>query len=271
MTGFIPCWILALIGCARPVEVELQYDRPAEHDLPRTVRVLDIGRFTGATAEDDRWAEHAREALVGKLSAEDVDHRRFKLATPQRDADAVVDSRVRVVTRRQRGTRERPAPGEPASVEYVRWRHEASVGFTIADARTSGTLATVTITRQAHGVAEQPPPPEPAIGGLIDECVEAFVARISPRRVSATEYIPPGESEPARRADVLAAAGDHEAALQEYLRAVEIKPADHNSMFAAGVMCESLGRLDQARRYYQRAAEIAPRKQYTRALERVRP
>ena len=47
-------------------------------------------------------------------------------------------------------------------------------------------------------------------------------------------------------------------------------PDDHESMFGAGVCCEKLNKIEDARKYYRQAQSIKPKEEnYNQAVARV--
>lgn len=202
--------------------------------------------------------------------------------------DAMIYGSVRVNTEDQRGTRTAfdPLRQSTKTVYYTQRYCMASVNFTMDDVQTSRTLATVTVTREYDSEAEDggtealtkrlgfsgegPPPKDRIVHGLIEQCVEEFVNKISPHRVVVTETLEKGESEAAEQASEFAVSDEYAEALELYERAIELKPADHGSMFNAGLMCEALGRFEQAERYYDRAIDVEVDKKYILARKRVR-
>jgi tetratricopeptide (TPR) repeat protein len=202
--------------------------------------------------------------------------------------DAIIYGSVRVNTQDQHGTRRAfdPLRQSLKTVHYTQRYCMASVNFTMDDVRTSKTLATVTVTREydseadAEGAAalarhvgfsgDGPPPTDQIVSGLIDQCVEAFVNKISPHRVVVTEELAGGKSDAAEQASEFAVSGEYAEALELYERAVAMNPDDHGSLFNAGLMCEALGRFREAERYYDRAIDVKVDKKYILARKRVR-
>lgn len=203
------------------------------------------------------------------------------------DVDAIIYGSVRVNTRDERGTRTAfdPLRQSTKTVHYTRRYCMASVNFTMDDVRTSKTLATVTVTREFDSEDDEgsskmvkhlgfsgdgPPPTDQIVSGLISECVETFVAKISPHHVVVTEELAGGKCDAAKHGNEFAVSGEYAEALELYERAIETNPDDHGSMFNAGLMCEAMGRFDQAERYYDRALDLEVDKKYIQARKRVR-
>ncbi len=164
----------------------------------------------------------------------------------------------------------------------------AAVNFTIDDIETSKTLTTVSVVREydsekdtsgggGGGLAkrlgmgsDKLPASDQILSGLIDECVAAFVAKISPHQVVVTEKLGKGKSDSVKTGNKLAAAGDYAQALELYQLAVEANSEDHQALFNCGVMCEALGKLAEAQQYYDLAFRLKPEEQYVLARQRVR-
>ncbi|MFP3937931.1 MAG: tetratricopeptide repeat protein [Phycisphaerae bacterium] len=203
------------------------------------------------------------------------------------DVDAIIYGSVRVNTRDERGTRTAfdPLRQSTKTVHYTRRYCMASVNFTMDDIETSKTLATVTVTREFDSEDDEgsakmvkhlgfsgdgPPPTDQIVSGLISECVDTFVSKISPHKVVVTEELAGGESDAAKHGNEFATSGEYADALELYERAIETNPDDHGSMFNAGLMCEALGRFGEAERYYDRAIDLKVDKKYILARKRVR-
>ncbi|MGC9454610.1 MAG: tetratricopeptide repeat protein [Phycisphaerae bacterium] len=258
----------------------------------------DIASDELAAALDEYNREYKRYELVDrKRLGAIMDERDIQLAISDTssavemgqiaEVEAIIYGSVRVNTRDERGTRTAfdPLRQSTKTVHYTRRYCMASVNFTMDDVSTSKTLATVTVTREFdseddEGSAQMVkymgfsgddlPPTDQIVSQLISECVDTFVAKISPHRVTVTEKLSGGKSDVAKDATEFAVSGEYAEALELYERAIEINPDDHGSMFNAGLMCEALGRFDQAERYYDRALELEVDKKYIQARKRVR-
>lgn len=235
----------------------MEYEIPAECSLPGSVERLAVGAFSGQSPADARWGPVVSEKLSAALA---LSHRYEPAGAnaPTDDVHAVVSGSVRVAAYR-RHVSDVDAAGDVRTV---------TVAFTVADADNDATLAAVNVTRQGQAAADEATADD-LVDELIGRCVDAFVDSITPRRVSTAERLRRGKSGHARKAASLAAAGKYEAALDMYARAIERHPADHGSLFGAGVMCEAMGRIEQARVYYARATELADDEDYARSLDRV--
>jgi tetratricopeptide (TPR) repeat protein len=117
---------------------------------------------------------------------------------------------------------------------------------------------------------EDLPPNDQLISHLIDQCVREFIMKISPHEYTVREELCGGKSDFIKRGNMLAKACEYAEALEAYEQAIEAAPQDHGAMFNAGVVCEAMGKLDQADEYYTRAFNIKPEEDYVMARRRVR-
>ena len=157
-----------------------------------------------------------------------------------------------------------------------------SVNFTLDNINTGKTLASVSLTREYDsdknrkqtnvllgGVPDEPPPVDQIISDLIDQCVNEFIARISPHEVYFIEYLKKGKSDLSKTGNKLAKVGDYAEAMQYYMDGIKLVPDDHRTLFNIGLMYERSGDLESAENYYDQAFKLDDDDDYIRSRRRV--
>lgn len=176
----------------------------------------------------------------------------------------------------------------PTRVYYTRRYCMASINFTMDDVRTSKTLAALTLTSRydsqkdqgakksqivkAIGVSggDELVPADQILSQLISQCVQQFVAKISPHSMVVTEKMEKGKSKIVQTGNKLARTGDYTEALESYMRAIKNSPEDDGAMFNIGLVYEARGQFDKAQEYYSKAFAIKDKEKYILARKRVR-
>jgi len=173
----------------------------------------------------------------------------------------------------------------PKKVYYTKRYCMVSVNFTMDDIRTAETLASVTLTEEydsdkdkkskrigkALGFSgDELPPVDQVYTRLIQDCVDAFIVKISPHTVTHTVKMERGKTKIVGRGNKLARAGDYVEALECYMRGLEIDEGDDGAAFNAGLMHEAKGDLEKAREFYTKAFELKDKEKYLTARNRVR-
>ncbi len=168
--------LVALIGCEdKPLSI--QYDRPAEYEIPTGVRRIAVAEFGAKTSEDRKFGEIAADELTSALDVYNKRYERFELVDRKRlrailderdmqeaisetssavqagkiaDVQAIIYGSVSVSTRDERASRMSfdLAKQRPKTVHYTKRYCMASVNFTMDDIRTGKTLAALTLTRE---------------------------------------------------------------------------------------------------------------------------
>jgi tetratricopeptide (TPR) repeat protein len=206
------------------------------------------------------------------------------------NVDAMIYGTVNVIARDEPGTRTTfdPLSRSMKQVNYTKRYVMAAVNFTIDSVQTGRTLTTVATSREydsekagsGNGAAALTkmmgvgggslPPSDQLMSNLIDQCVDEFVAKMSPHQVVVTERLGNGKSKVVKTANKLAMAGDYAEALEIYQVAIQAHPDDHQAMFNAGVVCEATGQFAESEGYYDRAFKTDPKEHYVMARKRVR-
>ncbi len=202
--------------------------------------------------------------------------------------DAMIYGNVNVIAKDESATRSTfdPLRRRMKRVSYKKRYCLVAVNFTMADIHTSKTIATVTVTREYDSEKDKKaggsfasklgfggdrlPPTDHVINGLIQECIEEILRKISPHTRMISVKLQGGRSKYARTGNKLAASGEYADALELYERAIDKKGDDHGAIFNAGVMCEALRKYAKALEYYNRAYRLEPKEEYIRARKRVR-
>lgn len=118
------------------------------------------------------------------------------------------------------------------------------------------------------------PPRDQVIGAMIEKHVLDFLGKFLPVTTVAEVVVKAGDHEMSiAGVKIMVYAdspGEFERALGLLKQAIAEKDDDHRSQFAAGVCCEWLGRIPEARRYYKQAASSKPKEEaYSLAVGRV--
>jgi len=209
--------------------------------------------------------------------------------------DAMIYGSATVTTRDEQATRTsfNPLSKSPKEVKYTRRYVMTAINFTIDDVATGKTLASVATTREYDsdqqkdkdsgsgglsgitkmvgiGGSSSAEPADQVASRLIDECVQEFLAKVSPHEVVVTEPLGKGKTEAVKTGNKLAMAKDYAEALEAYNAAIGAKPDDYDAIFNSGVMYEALGKLGEAEKCYDAAFKLKPTTQYVKARQRVR-
>ncbi len=106
------------------------------------------------------------------------------------------------------------------------------------------------------------PPRDQVIAGMIEDQMFDFLQKFVPvsRKYVVEAMSSRHEMSVAgvRALNAAATDSDYQQALGMFKQALADDPDDHRSQFAAGVCCEKLGNMTQARRYYKTAESLKP-------------
>jgi len=205
------------------------------------------------------------------------------------DVHAMIWGTVHVIHKDERATRVVPdiMRRRTKTVRYTKRYCMAAVNFTMDDIATGKTLTSVTVTREYDSEKDKKsggakigktlgfsgdnlPPADKVIHELINQCVEQFLARISPHEITVSEKLEKGKSSTVKDGNKFAISKEYADALKLYKQAIKDRPDDDGAMFNAGLMCEALGELKKAEDYYQKAIGLKVKAKYIRARRRVR-
>jgi len=174
MTGL---FCLALLAGCEDKPIQITYDRPAEYQIPQTIRRLAVAEFGGQSAQDKKFGNIAADHLASDLDAynkqyhryELVDRKRLQAILEERDiqlavsdttsaaeagklanAEAIIYGSVTTSTRDEQASRMSIdfRSGNPKRVFYTKRYALASVNFTMDDLATGKTLTSVTLTEE---------------------------------------------------------------------------------------------------------------------------
>jgi len=104
---------------------------------------------------------------------------------------------------------------------------------------------------------------------ILVNAADIFLSEIFPSRPPITVRMANGRTKYDRQGRNLAVSGDLNGALKLFRQALDNRPNNHATLYNAGLICEALGRHDQARRYYLRAHGLADKPEYKRAFDRI--
>ncbi len=113
-------------------------------------------------------------------------------------------------------------------------------------------------------------PRDEIIAQIIEAELQNFMCKFVPVNVSDSTTVEPSGNESSKAGTRALVAEDWETALTNFKAAIAEKENDHESLFGAGVACEKLGRLEEARKYYKLAMSYEDEEEkYGAALNRV--
>jgi len=167
----------ALLGGCEDQPLSLTYDRPAEYQIPQSVKRIAIAEFGAASADDRKYGDIAADQLASQLDEfakqygrfELVDRKRLAAILEERDmqlaigdsgtaaqvgklanVEAMIYGTVTTSARDEQASKMSIdfASRSPKTVHYTKRYCMASVNFTMDDVRTGKTLASVTVTRE---------------------------------------------------------------------------------------------------------------------------
>lgn len=126
-------------------------------------------------------------------------------------------------------------------------------------------------TEGAHAEGREQISKLPADGHMMDILVGRAAGRLADSLVPhAVDYnIKLVKNKMCKKGMKLAMRGDWEDALSEWLSAVAQDPANHAAQYDVGAALEVLGRYDEARGHYVKAAELKKKRRYEEALNRI--
>ena len=208
-----------------------------------------------------------------------------KHAGALKTVDAIIYGSVRVDAQERTASRMTIdfANQRPKKEEYTKLYCQAIVNFTMVDVASGTTLATMSTTENYDSDKDEKKgglsrflgggglkPSEQCVDMLLDRAVGKFIAKISPHTEAIEEKLAKCKSKAGNSGNRLALEDDYDGALEFYLRALKDEPADHGSMFNAGLMYEIKGDFVKALEFYSNALSEKDDQRYSRARARVR-
>lgn len=113
-------------------------------------------------------------------------------------------------------------------------------------------------------------PRDQVIGGMVERQAQDFLAKFIPVEISDQVQVESSGHEMSEAGVRCLVIDDYETALMNFKQAIAEDPDDHESMFGAGVACEKLRRMDEAKKYYKQALSLdIENERYKRAVDRV--
>ena len=202
-------------------------------------------------------------------------------------ADAMVVGWANVMVRdEQVAVAPSALPLGPARLTVLRRYAAGTVELHMVETATSKVLASLRITEQfdslanpkAPSAASRPAEPgaaEPAsvdevLNDLAERAAGQFLVAFSPRHVTVSQELKVSTSNRVQAGNRAAAGGEYAKALRRYEDALGAHPLDDAALFNAALMCEALGRFDEAAKYADRAAVLKSDKDYVRLGQRAR-
>jgi tetratricopeptide (TPR) repeat protein len=268
--------------------MKFQYTEPPSGAIPASVTSLAVAEFAGPV-DDQGWGKIVADRLTKALEKAKLPHPVRIIgpgaakATSQpfsaraRAGAGVVDTDSAVAYGKNLG-----ADAVVYGTVSVLWAgplHQAqatqcdvTVRFVIDDVKTASTLAALSFSSRYPAEGAPPSPlgaAAPEAVELIAQCVDRFIAWLSPQTVPVSEHLQVGRTRLVLDGNRLARAGEYTEALGYYLRGMEESPGDDGAVFNAGLMYEAMGELDKARQFYDRAALMRPSEQVDQARQRI--
>lgn len=241
-----------------------KYDRYVLYDRKRLGEIMKERDLQIAISDS------ASAATVGKIAAVDA----IIYGTVTTVAEEKTEMRT-IIDPLSRSTRERP---------YRKLVCMAAVTFTMDDVGSSKTLATLSVSKdydsekasegsglgKAFGLSgDKIPASATVLGGLIEGCVQEFLAAISPHVEVVQVELATGSSY-VKDGNKFALAKEYEEALICYRRAIKENPKDHGALFNAGLMLEAQRKLAEAEEMYDKAIDVKPEPKYIESRKRVK-
>lgn len=113
-------------------------------------------------------------------------------------------------------------------------------------------------------------PRDEVIAQIVEAELRNFMCKFVPVNVSDSVTVEPSNSEASKAGTRALVAEDWETALTNFKAAIAEKENDDQSLFGAGVACEKMGQLEEARKYYKLAMSYEDEnEQYGASLNRV--
>ncbi len=267
-------WLLAVAaaglgGCeAGGPRIQWVRQEPPAVALPEDVRLLAVGTISAQSESDAPYAKAAEELLRQHLARATAAGGRYEVLPAGAGAvapDATISGTIQVAQDRTL------AAAAPTG------RLVCTVTANLAISRPSGATLLAQLITEPHDSAEAggpaPGPGKPThalLVGLVDKAAARFVAQLFPTRQAVHETLKPAGGSDVAEGNRLAAAGKYAQALERFQRALAAGQDAQAALFNAGVMCEALGRLEQAERFYIRASQVREDPACRAALQRVR-
>lgn len=304
---FLGCALMG--GCKdKGKDITIRYDRPPKYTISDRVRKVAIVQFGAKSGTEEKWGEIASDCLASVMDEYNkryhryklIDRKRLRAIMEERDfqmsvvdtdqavqfgkiakVDAMVYGTVYVDQSEKESVTNISVPyGGSIPIKTVHRLSTAAVTFAMVDIQTTKTICSVTITREYDSKSMSKEEKrkfkefEKNLSAitqyLIDECVREFVGKISPHQVVVQVQLEAGKAKQVKDGNNFADEGEYKDAIEVYLSALREKPEDDGAMFNIGVCFEAMGQLTKAEKWYDKAIDIKPEREYIRARKRVR-
>jgi len=257
--------MLLCCGCAEPQVFVTLPDRFGQAPAPQVQPVIwSVGNVTVEPPEFAEYSPICRDRLGQRLAAMQNTAQQGSPAAGDGDqATLRVDAAVKVLHAAKASERAAGAT-------------KIEITFNLVDAAGSRLIRSTMLaspgyrqTDGAEGSDARPADDRDLIAGWCAEAVDIFLANLYRQASSVEVPLANGRSQFDRRGRALAAKGDYPGALASFRRAIDAAPGDHAALYNAGVVCEAMGDLRRANRFYRRAARLSDNSTYRTARDRV--
>jgi len=207
-------------------------------------------------------------------------------------AEAICFGRMDIDVHKQEGYSKtfHPVPGrhgirlEQEPVKQIRRTITVSVTVKLVAVATGKSL--VTFNRRAMDTVERKPgilmgedaqeiqlrPEDETIERLFNQLVDEFVGQLLPHEVRfEVKLATKPKAKLSKTALKFLQAGDYDKAIELFREGLESKPDDHEALYDLGLAYEITGKLDEARKCYDRAYGLKDKSMYFEAIQRIRP
>ena len=309
-SGVVGTLLIALAGlvggCGQEDgQISIRYDRPAKYHIPKTVRKIAIVQFGAKKGTEKKWGEIATDKLTSAMDEYNkkfhryilVDRKRVSALMDERDfqmsiadtdqavklgrianVDAMIYGSVYVAENIEVHKSSIPTPYGTIPVTTRRYQSTAAINFTMDDVHSTKTICSVTVMRKydSKDKADQKKYKKyknnmSAITTMmIQECVDEFIAKVSPHQIVVTVRLEKGKSKLTSQGNRFAREHEYADALDVYKGALRERPDDYGALFNMGLCYEALGKMDEAYQCYSKAVRLRPKAKFIRARRRVR-
>lgn len=294
-------------GCGdRTQTMRFSYHRPALVTLPDGVETMLIAPLAASDAQDKPWTNRAADTISNVLADSSLARQGLdiRLAEP---GQVVESAGPAAELARQTGAESclfgsidtshsqrkvvdpyiDPQTGQVSRRDIWAMSAKVTMQLRLIHAADSATITAVEITRTFDSqdpkdsslvarvtdslrATDEAPSAEPVLADLIEQCARAFVARISPSRVTVEADLLDGLPEAlVATANQMAVRKDYQTAADLYMQAMDEAGDQAGVMYNLGLVYEAMGRLNEAAAMYGSASMASARPIFSEALQRV--
>lgn len=297
---------LLLPGCGEEkAEISIRYDRPALYNVSKSIRKVAVVEFGAQSGTEKKWGEIATDKLTSVMDAynqkyhryEIIDRKRISALMDERDfqmsiadtdqavkfgkianVDAMIYGSVYIIQNVE--VTKTPIKFSDVTIPITTRRYQATaeINFTMDDIQTSKTICSVTVMRKYDSKNKEDKKKykkyEKNLSAIttlmIQECVEEFIAKVSPHQVFVKVRLEKGKSPLTAEGNKFAKEQEYADAIDLYRGALNDQPDDYGAMFNMGLCYEALAQMSKAYDAYSRAVKLHPESKFIRARRRVR-